>query len=43
MSRAWSNLRGVEVLSRSATSADGRRGWLVVPKAAAGRDSEQAT
>ncbi|MDE2806553.1 MAG: hypothetical protein OXN18_15530 [Gemmatimonadota bacterium] len=32
---AWERLPGVKILSRSATSREGRRGWLVVPEAAA--------
>ena len=32
---AWEDLPGVEILTRTASSPDGRRGWLVVPEAAA--------
>ena len=32
---AWEDLPGVEILSRSGASPDGRRGWLIVPQAAA--------
>ena len=31
----WEDLPGVEILTRTATTPDGRRGWLVVPAAAA--------
>lgn len=32
---AWEDLPGVEILTRKASTLDGRRGWLVVPEAAA--------
>lgn len=32
---AWEDLPGVEILTRTASTADGRRGWLVVPDEAA--------
>ena len=32
---AWEDLAGVEILTRTATTQDGRRGWLIVPEAAA--------
>ena len=32
---AWENLPGVEILTRKVSTPDGRRGWLVVPEAAA--------
>lgn len=32
---AWEDLPGVEVLTRSATTPDGRPGWLIVPEGAA--------
>ena len=32
---AWENLPGVKILSRTATTPDGQRGWLIVPSAAA--------
>ena len=32
---AWEDLPGTEILTRTATTPDGRRGWLVVPAAAA--------
>ena len=32
---AWENLPGVEILTHSATTPDGRRGWLIVPEEAA--------
>ena len=31
----WEDLPGVEILTRKASTADGRRGWLVVPDEAA--------
>ena len=31
----WEDLPGVEIVSRKASTADGRRGWLVVPEDAA--------
>lgn len=32
---AWENLPGIEILTREASTPDGRRGWLIVPEAAA--------
>ena len=32
---AWEDLAGVEILTRTATTQDGRPGWLIVPEAAA--------
>ena len=32
---AWEDLPGVEILTRSAITPDGRRGWLIVPEEAA--------
>ncbi len=32
---AWTNLPGVEILTRKASTPDGSRGWLVVPEEAA--------
>ena len=33
----WEKLPGVEILSRTATTQDGRNGWIIVPEAAAER------
>ncbi len=32
---AWENLPGIEILTRAATTQDGRKGWVIVPEAAA--------
>ena len=32
---AWEDLPGCKIVTRTAATADGRRGWLVLPKAAA--------
>ena len=32
---AWEDLPGIEILTRTATTPDGRHGWLIVPEAAA--------
>ena len=32
---AWEDLAGVEILTRTATTQDGSRGWLIVPAEAA--------
>ena len=32
---AWEDLPGVEIVTRTATTQDGRRGWVIVPKEAA--------
>ena len=31
----WEELPGVEILSRTATTQDGQKGWVIVPEAAA--------
>ena len=33
----WTDLPGVEIVTRTATTQDGKRGWLIVPRDAARR------
>ena len=33
----WTDLPGVEIVTRTASTPDGKRGWLIVPDAAARR------
>ena len=34
---AWEDLPGVEIVARTATTQDGKQGWLIVPRDAARR------
>ena len=33
----WTDLPGVEIVTRTATTQDGKQGWLIVPRDAARR------
>ena len=39
----WESLSGTVILTRKATTQDGRRGWVIVPKAAAAAIERKAT